>query len=37
MGAATLIPIEEYLKTNYDPDREYIDGEVMVGLRREET
>ena len=29
MGAATLIPVEEYLHTNYDPDREYVDGEVV--------
>jgi Uma2 family endonuclease len=29
MGAATLISVEEYLHTNYDPDREYVDGEVV--------
>jgi Uma2 family endonuclease len=28
MSAATQIAIEEYLKTSYRPDREYIDGEV---------
>lgn len=28
MAAATQIAIEEYLKTSYRPDREYIDGEV---------
>ncbi len=28
MSAATQIAIEEYLKTTYRPDREYIDGEV---------
>jgi len=29
MGAATLIPVAEYLTTSYDPDREYIDGRVV--------
>jgi Uma2 family endonuclease len=29
MGAATLVSVEEYLHTNYDPDREYVDGEVV--------
>ena len=29
MGAATLIPVEEYLRTAYRPDREYIDGRVV--------
>ena len=29
MGAATLISVEEYLHTNYDPGREYVDGEVV--------
>jgi Uma2 family endonuclease len=28
MASATQIPVAEYLKTNYRPDREYIDGEV---------
>jgi len=28
MGAATQIAIEEYLRTSYRPDREYVDGEV---------
>ncbi|MBM3766156.1 MAG: Uma2 family endonuclease [Acidobacteria bacterium] len=28
MSAATQIAIEEYLRTSYRPDREYIDGEV---------
>jgi len=27
--AATLIPVEEYLNTSYDPDREYVDGEIV--------
>jgi Uma2 family endonuclease len=29
MGVETLIPVEEYLSTSYDPDREYVDG-VLV-------
>lgn len=29
MGSATLIPVEEYLRTSYSPDREYIDGEIV--------
>jgi Uma2 family endonuclease len=37
MGTATLIPAEEYLKTNYDPDREYIDGEVVERNLGEKT
>jgi Uma2 family endonuclease len=28
MGAGTLVPVEEYLKTVYRPDREYVDGVV---------
>ena len=28
MGAPTLISVEEYLHTSYDPDRDYIDGEI---------
>ncbi len=28
MGAATQIALEEYLRTSYRPDREYVDGEV---------
>jgi Uma2 family endonuclease len=26
---ATLVPIEEYLRTNYDPDCEYVDGQIV--------
>jgi Uma2 family endonuclease len=26
MGVETLIPVEEYLNTSYDPDVEYVDG-----------
>ena len=29
MGAATLVPLDEYLNTSYSPDREYRDG-VLV-------
>ncbi|HLG99071.1 MAG TPA: hypothetical protein VKX49_22355 [Bryobacteraceae bacterium] len=29
MGSATLIPVEEYLRSSYSPDREYIDGEIV--------
>lgn len=29
MSAGTLIPVEEYLNTSYDPDVEYVDG-VLV-------
>jgi Uma2 family endonuclease len=29
MGVSTLIPVEEYLRTSYEPDVEYVDG-VLV-------
>jgi len=29
MEAATLVSVEEYLSSNYDPDREYIDGRIV--------
>jgi Uma2 family endonuclease len=29
MKTAALIPVEEYLRTMYDPDRDYVDGEVL--------
>lgn len=29
MASTTLISVEEYLSTSYDPDREYVDGEVI--------
>lgn len=29
MKAATLVPLEEYLRTTYDPDCDYVDGEVL--------
>jgi Uma2 family endonuclease len=28
MGTATLVPVEEYLSTSYDPDCDYVDGEL---------
>jgi Uma2 family endonuclease len=28
MSTATLVPLETYLHTDYQPDREYVDGEV---------
>lgn len=28
MGAAALVPVEEYLATSYDPDCDYLDGEL---------
>jgi Uma2 family endonuclease len=28
MASATLVPLEIYLHTDYQPDREYVDGEV---------
>jgi Uma2 family endonuclease len=29
MRAATLVPVEEYLSTSYDPDCEYVDGQIV--------
>ena len=29
MPARTLVPVEEYLHTSYDPDCDYVDGEVV--------
>jgi Uma2 family endonuclease len=29
MAAATQISVDEYLKTTYRPDRDYVDGEVL--------
>jgi Uma2 family endonuclease len=29
MASATVISLEEYLRTIYDPDREYVDGEAL--------
>ncbi|HEY0264213.1 MAG TPA: hypothetical protein VGC07_06800 [Granulicella sp.] len=29
MATATFIPVEEYLKATYRPDRDYIDGELQ--------
>jgi Uma2 family endonuclease len=29
MGVAASVPIEEYLSTSWDPDREYVDGRLV--------
>lgn len=29
MGIATLVPVEEYLRSSWHPDREYVDGVVV--------
>lgn len=29
MATRTVVPVEEYLHTDYSPDREYVDGEVQ--------
>jgi Uma2 family endonuclease len=29
MLAGAKIPVEEYLRTSYDPDREYVDGQLL--------
>jgi len=37
MATSTSVPVEEYLRTTYDPDMEYVDGELVerhVGERR---
>ena len=37
MAARALISVEEYLRTSYDPDCEYVDGEVqerIVGQKK---
>jgi len=37
MSAGTLISVEEYLRTGFDPDCDYVDGEVLernLGNRR---
>lgn len=28
MGAVTLVPVEEYLSTSYEPDCDFVDGEL---------
>ena len=28
MAASTVVPLSEYLRTSYRPDRDWIDGEV---------
>ncbi len=34
---ATLVPVEEYLRTNYDPDCEYVDGQIVERNLGEKT
>jgi hypothetical protein len=29
MGTKTLVPVEEYLRTSYEPSREYVRGELV--------
>ncbi|HXM41915.1 MAG TPA: Uma2 family endonuclease [Bryobacteraceae bacterium] len=29
MAATTIVPLEEYLRTSYDPDVEYVDGALV--------
>ena len=29
MAASVSVPVEEYLSTSYEPDREYVDGELL--------
>ena len=29
MTTATLVPVDEYLATSYEPDREYVDGQLL--------
>ncbi|HEV3332780.1 MAG TPA: Uma2 family endonuclease [Bryobacteraceae bacterium] len=29
MGSRTLVPVDEYIATNYDPDYDYVDGELV--------
>ena len=29
MAAGTIVPLEEYLRTSYEPDCEYVDGELV--------
>ncbi len=37
MAASIIVPVEEYLRTTYDPDMEYVEGQLVerhVGERR---
>ena len=29
MALLTAVPVEEYLRKSYDPDREYVDGQLV--------
>ena len=37
MGAATLVSVEDYLRTSFSPDREYIDGRIVERSLGERT
>ena len=37
MGAATLVSVEDYLRTSFSPDREYIDGRIVERSLGEKT
>src|SRR5271156_376329 len=37
MGSATLSTVEEYLRSSYSPDREYVDGEIVERNLGEKT
>ncbi|HLY19767.1 MAG TPA: hypothetical protein VKR61_21220 [Bryobacteraceae bacterium] len=29
MAASAIVPVEEYLRTSYQPDMEYVDGQLV--------
>jgi hypothetical protein len=29
MAATIIVPVEQYLRTSYDPDMEYVDGALL--------
>lgn len=37
MGAAALVSVEDYLRTSYSPDREYVDGRIVERNLGEQT
>lgn len=37
MSTGTLVSVDEYLHTNYDPDRDYVDGEILERNLGEKT
>ena len=30
-ATTTFVPVEEYLRSSFDPDAEYIDGQIIDG------